>query len=77
MPASSPNWLSLIGLSCSAVEQTTNTAWTDQGYPCARAQQTATDNDIEFQIVKLPEADKGFVRILPAEIQVLTTAGIL
>jgi transposase len=36
-------------------------AWADQGYTGETASKTARDNGIDLQIVKLPEAKKGFV----------------
>ncbi|SDP81758.1 transposase, partial [Paracidovorax cattleyae] len=38
--------------------------WADQGYTGEAAAEAARDNGIELQIVKLPEAKKGFV-LLP------------
>lgn len=39
-------------------------AWADQGYTGEQARQAAQDNGIDLQIVKLPEAKKGFVLLL-------------
>ncbi len=39
-------------------------AWADQGYTGEAASKAAQDNGIDLQIVKLPEAKKGFV-LLP------------
>lgn len=53
---------------CEAVQHATGhtveTVWVDQGYTGAQARQAAEDNGIDLQIVKLPEAKKGFV-LLP------------
>lgn len=47
-----------------ATGQTVNTAWADQGCTGAQAQKAVKGNDIDFQIVKLSEAKKGFM-LLP------------
>lgn len=53
---------------CDAVQQATGEtvklAWADQGYTGENAQQAAQTHGIDLQIVKLPEAKKGFV-LLP------------
>ncbi|MCZ8092230.1 MAG: IS5 family transposase [Acidovorax sp.] len=53
---------------CEDVQQATGhtvqLAWADQGYTGEAASKAAQDNGIELQIVKLPEAKKGFV-LLP------------
>ena len=53
---------------CAAVQQATahtvKLAWADQGYTGEKAREAAHDHDITLQIVKLPEAKKGFV-LLP------------
>ena len=53
---------------CEQVQQATgNTvklAWADQGYTGEQAKSDAAENGIELQVVKLPEAKKGFV-LLP------------
>ncbi|SDM13269.1 hypothetical protein SAMN05428957_102499 [Oryzisolibacter propanilivorax] len=53
---------------CEAVQQATGhtveAAWANQGYTGGRAHQAARDIGIDLQIVKLPEAKKGFV-LLP------------
>ena len=53
---------------CEQVQQATgNTvklAWADQGYTGEQAKRDAAENGIELQVVKLPEAKKGFV-LLP------------
>ena len=53
---------------CEDVQQATGhtvrLAWADQGYKREAASKAAQDNSIELQIVKLPEAKKGFV-LLP------------
>ena len=43
---------------------TVKLAWADQGYTGEQAKSDAADNGIELQVVKLPEAKKGFV-LLP------------
>lgn len=43
---------------------TVKLAWADQGCTGEKARETAKDSDIDLQIVKLPEAKKGFV-LLP------------
>ena len=57
-----------VRLLCEAVQEATGgavkLAWVDQGYTGEQAQEAAQDNDIELQVVKLPEAKKGFV-LLP------------
>ncbi len=47
-----------------ATGHTVELAWADQGYTGGQARQAAQDNGIDLQIVKLPEARKGFV-LLP------------
>lgn len=53
---------------CEAVQEATGEtvklAWADQGYTGEQARQDAQDSGIDLQIVKLPEARKGFV-LLP------------
>ncbi|WCN00216.1 IS5 family transposase [Acidovorax sp. GBBC 1281] len=53
---------------CEDVQQATGhtvqRAWADQGYTGKAASKAAQDNGIDLQIVKLPEAKKGFV-LLP------------
>ena len=53
---------------CEAVQEATGEtvklAWSDQGYTGEQARQDAQANEIDLQIVKLPEARKGFV-LLP------------
>ncbi len=53
---------------CEQVQQATgNTvklAWADQGYTGEQVKRDAAENAIELQVVKLPEAKKGFV-LLP------------
>lgn len=53
---------------CEAVQQATGHsvqwAWADQGYTGEAASKAAQGNGIDLQIVKLPEAKKGFV-LLP------------
>ena len=53
---------------CQQVQQATgdtvNLAWADQGYTGEKAKSDAAQNGIELQVVKLPEAKKGFV-LLP------------
>lgn len=53
---------------CEDVQQATGhsvqRAWADQGYTGEAASKAAQDNGIDLQIVKLPEAKKGFV-LLP------------
>ena len=53
---------------CAAVQQaaghTVELAWADQGYTGEKARDAAREHDIALQIVKLPEAKKGFV-LLP------------
>ena len=53
---------------CQAVQQATGQsvklAWADQGYTGQDARQQASEHNIDLQIVKLPEANKGFV-LLP------------
>lgn len=53
---------------CEAVQQATGgtvkLAWADQGYTGAEAKQAAQEQGIDLQVVKLPEAKKGFV-LLP------------
>jgi transposase len=47
-----------------ATGQTVTLAWVDQGYTGEQARSDAAQNGIELQVVKLPEAKKGFV-LLP------------
>ena len=47
-----------------AMGHTVQLAWADQGYTGEAASKAAQDNGIDLQIVKLPEAKKGFV-LLP------------
>ena len=47
-----------------ATGDTVNLAWADQGYTGEKAKSDAAQNGIELQVVKLPEAKKGFV-LLP------------
>ena len=53
---------------CEAVQQATGgtvkLAWADQGYTGEEAKQAAQEQGIDLQVVKLPEAKKGFV-LLP------------
>ncbi len=53
---------------CEQVQQATGEkvklAWADQGYTGEQAKSDASENGIELQVVKLPEAKKGFV-LLP------------
>lgn len=53
---------------CEAVQEATGEtvklAWADQGYTGEQARQDAQASEIDLQIVKLPEARKGFV-LLP------------
>ncbi|WP_313071178.1 IS5 family transposase [Melaminivora sp.] len=53
---------------CAAAQQATGhtveMAWADQGYTGEKAREAAQEHDIALQIVKLPEAKKGFV-LLP------------
>ena len=53
---------------CAQVQQATGEtvklAWADQGYRGEQAKSDAAQNGIELQVVKLPEAKKGFV-LLP------------
>lgn len=44
--------------------QTVEIVFVDQGYTGAEAEQAAADRGIRLQVVKLPEAKKGFV-LLP------------
>lgn len=57
-----------VRLLCEAVQEATGgtvkLAWVDQGYTGEPAKEAAQDNGIELQVVKLPEAKKGFV-LLP------------
>ena len=43
---------------------TVNLAWADQGYTGEQARADAAENGIDLQVVKVPEAKKGFV-LLP------------
>ena len=47
-----------------AAGETVKLAWADQGYTGEQARQDAQASEIDLQIVKLPEARKGFV-LLP------------
>jgi len=47
-----------------ATGDTVNLAWADQGYTGEQAKSDAAANGIELQVVRLPEAKKGFV-LLP------------
>jgi transposase len=47
-----------------ATGHTVERAWADQGYTGEKAREAAREHDIALQIVKLPEAKKGFV-LLP------------
>jgi len=47
-----------------ATGQTVKLAWADQGYTGEQAKSDAAANGIELQVVRLPEAKKGFV-LLP------------
>ena len=47
-----------------ATGETVKLAWADQGYTGEQAKNAAAENGIELQVVKLPEAKKGFV-LLP------------
>lgn len=47
-----------------ATGETVKLAWADQGYTGEQARSDAAEHGIELQIVKLPEAKKGFV-LLP------------
>ena len=53
---------------CAAVQQATGhtveLAWADQGYTGEKAKEAARNSGVNLQIVKLPEAKKGFV-LLP------------
>lgn len=53
---------------CEAVQEATGDtvklAWVDQGYTGEQAKEAAQDNGIALEVVKLPEAKKGFV-LLP------------
>lgn len=53
---------------CEAVQEATGhsvtLAWADQGYTGDEAKQQTSEQGIDLQIVKLPEAKKGFV-LLP------------
>lgn len=53
---------------CEAVQEATGEtvklAWADQGYTGEEPNRQAGERGIELQIVKLPEANKGFV-LLP------------
>ena len=57
-----------VGVLCEAVQQATGQtvklAWADQGYTGEQPCQEAKAHGIELQVVKLPEAKKGFV-LLP------------
>lgn len=47
-----------------ATGHTVEVAWADQGYTGKQAREAAQDNGMDLQIVKLPQAKKGFV-LLP------------
>ena len=47
-----------------ATGETVKLAWADQGYTGEQAKSEAAENGIDLQVVKLPEAKKGFV-LLP------------
>ena len=47
-----------------ATGETVKLAWADQGYAGEQAKSEAAENGIDLQVVKLPEAKKGFV-LLP------------
>ena len=47
-----------------ATGETVKRAWADQSYTGEQAKSDAAQNGIELQVVKLPEAKKGFV-LLP------------
>ncbi|CAM3800369.1 IS5 family transposase [Polaromonas hydrogenivorans] len=47
-----------------ATGETVKLAWADQGYTGEQARSDAAENGIDLQVVKLPEAKKGFV-LLP------------
>jgi transposase len=47
-----------------AAGQSVELAYVDQGYTGERAQKAAKDHEITLEVVKLPEAKKGFV-LLP------------
>jgi len=57
-----------VGVLCEAVQQATGQtvklAWADQGYTGEQPRQEAQAHGIDLQVVKLPEAKKGFV-LLP------------
>ena len=53
-----------ISARAAASSDADTTAWADQGYTGDAASKAAQDNGIDLQIVKLPEARKGFV-LLP------------
>ena len=57
-----------VGVLCEAVQQATGQsvelAWGDQGYTGEKPRQAAKAHGIELEVVKLPEAKKGFV-LLP------------
>lgn len=63
---------------CQAVQQVTGAtgekAWVDQGYTGQRAKDAAEQNGIALDVVKLPEAKKGFV-LLPRRWVVERTHG--
>lgn len=50
---------------CAAVQQATGhtveLAWADQGYTGEKAREAAQEHDITLQILKLPEAKRGYV----------------
>lgn len=47
-----------------ATGETVKLAWADKGYTGEQARSDAAENGIDLQVVKLPEAKKGFV-LLP------------
>ncbi|NDJ74629.1 MAG: IS5 family transposase [Chloroflexi bacterium] len=47
-----------------ATGQSTEVAFVDQGYTGAAAEQSAADQGIRLEVVKLPDAKKGFVLLL-------------
>ena len=52
---------------CLQVQQATDVmvklAWADQGYTSEQARSDAAESDIDLQVLKLPEAKKGFVML--------------
>jgi len=69
-----------VRILCEQVQQATGhtveLAWADQGYTGEQARQAARDSGIDLQIVKLPEAKKGFV-LLPKRCVVERSIGWL